>query len=310
MTPFSGEPLHGRASHRRRGCNHRVQPPHARWHSLGLRLLAPVERARGRAGADQRPLRKGSPAHRGIFGSGASGEPLRRADPRRRRIALRPDLLRHVPQRAEADRAAGQDAAELRVGGDRARRLGSSLLAQQPHRSLHRLSGAGRGQLAAAAWGHGVFRRRYQPCHAGQPGLVPLQPYGVVGDLLHGLFRRCERPARGNERARLRRLRAGSRRCRHLSGQRQVEQRLQPHGGPQPGGQVPFIRCPSQRVHALRRNVRLCHQAPGGGRAGRRSDLRRDRGDRGQRGGDGRRYGRARAGPVHQRAPPTTARWR
>ena len=148
-----------------------------------------------------RALRQGPPAHRGVFRSGTSCKPLRGADSRRRGTALRPLVLRHVPQRIEADRAASQDAAELRMGGHRARRLGPSLIAQQPHRSLHRLAGSGRLQLAAATWRLRTHRVRYQPSHAGQPGLVLLQPHGLVGDLLHGLLCRLERPARSDERA-------------------------------------------------------------------------------------------------------------
>ena len=195
---------------------------------------------------------KRSPAHRPILGAGAACEPLRGPDSRRRRTAFRPRVLRHVPQRIEADRTAGKDAAQLRVGSHRTRRLEPPLAAQQPHRGFHRCAGSGRVQLAAAARRHRIFRVRHQPRHAGQSGFLPLQPHGVVGHVLHGLFRRTERPARGDERARLRRLRPGAGGCRHLSRQRQDEQQLQPHGSDQSGGQVPFLRCRGQRLHALR----------------------------------------------------------
>ena len=145
------------------------------------------------------------------------------------------------------------------------------------------------------------------PRHAGQPGLLSLQPHGVVCDLLHGLFRRPDRSARGDERSRLRRLRPGARRCRHLSGQRQVEQQLQSHGSHQPGGQVchsfdaeanGYMRSEGSFVFAIK--------PLGGGRAGRRPDLRRDRGDRrSTRQATGRRYSRASRPAVSSAHPPT-----
>ena len=186
-------------------------------------------------------------------------------------------------------------------------RLEPSLAAQQPHRGFHRRAGSGRVQLAAAARRHRIFRVRHQPRHAGQSGLLPLQPDGVVGHVLHGLLRRTERPARGDERARVRRLRPGAGGCRHLSRQRQDEQQLQPHGGDQSGGQVPFLRCRGQRLHAFGGIVRFRRQAPGGGRAGRGSDLCGDRGNGGERGRYGGRKRRSGAGPLYQRAHPSCA---
>ena len=160
--------------------------------------------------AGERTLRPGSPAHRRVLRTGASGEPVRRTDPRRRRAALRPCSLRHVPQRAAADGTPGTDAADLRMGGHRAGRMGFPRTAQQPHRGIHRLTGSGGGDLALSARRHRVLGDRHQPRDAREPDLVPLQPHGLVDGLLHGLLRGLERPARGDERAPVRRLRPGA----------------------------------------------------------------------------------------------------
>ena len=187
----NSERRHDVAEERKRRRHRGIQPPHARWHPLGLRFLAPARRARDRPGADKRSLRQRPPADRGVFRPGAPCQSLGRTGPRQRRVALRPRSFRNVPQRDDEDGTAGQDAAELRVGDRRACRLGLPCAAQQRHRSLRRGAASGRVQLAAPAWRQRVLRHQHQRGHVGQPDFVPLQPYGVLDCVLHGLLRRA-----------------------------------------------------------------------------------------------------------------------
>ena len=96
------------------------------------------------------------------------------------------------------------------------------------------------------------------------------------------LFGQSDRPALGIEFAALRRLRTGSGRVGQLSRQRPAQHRIQRIGRDQPRRQVPFIRCGCQRVHAIRRRVRLCDQTAGESGARWRPHIRSHRGNSGQ----------------------------
>ena len=230
-----------------------------------------------------------------------------RTDPRGRGEALRSHPLRDVVERDVDDGSAVEDAADLRVGDVRAGRLEPAFAAQQLYRSLHRRPGAGGGELATDARRRPVRRDDHQSGDAGQPHFLSLQPDGAVHHLLHGLLREPHRPALGHQRAPMRRLRAGRRGLGQLPRNVQAERLVQCPGGHQPRRQVPFLRRRGERVHAFRRGLRIRDQAARSGRAGRRPDIRRGGGDRGQRGRRRRRHERPGAGALHHRPDPSRA---
>ena len=285
--------------------HHRIQLPHAGRHPHRRRLLAPAQRTGNRPGADHRPLRQGLPACRRVLRCEPVREPLGRTDSRGRGEALRSQPLRDVPERDAVDGPAGADAPDLRMGDVRAGWLGPACLAQQPHRSLHRRPGAGGGELAADARRRPVRRDVLEPRDAGQPHLLPLQPDGAVHHPLHGVLRKPHRPALGDQRAHVRRLRAGRRGVRQLPRNKQAERLFQCAGGHQPRRQVPFLRRGGERVHAVRRSLRIRDQAARGGGERRRPHPRGGGGDRGQRGRRRRRHERPGAGALHHRAHPS-----
>ena len=287
--------------------HHRLQLPHAGRHPHRRRLLAPAQRTRDRPRADHRPLRPGLPAHRRVLRCEPVRESLGGTDPRGRGEALRSRALRDVPERNVADGPAGADAPDLRVGDVRAGWLGPACVAQQPHRRLHRRPDTGGGELAADARRGPVRRDVPQPGDAGQPHFLSLQPDGAVHHPLHGVLRKPHRPALGDQRAHVRRLRAGRRGVRQLPRNQQAERLLQCPGGHQPRRQVPFLRRGGERVHAFRRGLRVRAQAARGGRAGRRPDIRRGGGDRGQCRRRRRRHERSGARALHHRPHPSRA---
>ena len=305
MTPSTGRIGDERTAFRHESRHHRIQLPHAGRHPHRRRFLAPAQRTRDRPGADHRSVWPGVPADWRILRSEPVREPLGRTDPRGRGEALRSQPLRDVPERNAVDGPAVADAPDLRVGDVRARWLGPACDAQQPHRSLHRRPSAGGGELAADARRGPVRRDIPQRGDAGQPHFLSLQPDGAVHHPLHGVLRQPHRPALGDQRAHVRRLRAGCRGVRQLPRNIQAERLVQCPGGHQPRRQVPFLRRGGERVHAVRRRLRIRDQAARGGGERRRPHIRRGGGDRSQCSRRRRRFERPGARALHHRAHPS-----
>ena len=216
MTPPTGRIGNERTEFRHENRHHGIQLPHAGRHPHRRRLLAPAQRNARSSRSLSPTATQGIPAHRRVLRCEPVREPLGRSDPQGTGEALRPRALRHVPERDAVDGPAGADAPDLCVGDVRAGWLGPACVAQQPHRSLHRRPGAGGGELATDARCRPVRRDVPQRGDAGQPHLLPLQPDGAVHHPLHGVLRKPHRPALGDQRAHVRRLRAGRRGVRQL----------------------------------------------------------------------------------------------